>query len=71
MLWRYFFLLAVGSFVVYRLSLAVQIGQAKRAGDTAREQRLRRLAFGLLHWVIGGMAVLVVLFTVLVMVNQR
>jgi hypothetical protein len=71
MLWRYFFLLAVGSFVVYRLTLAVQIGQAKRAGDTARVQRLRRLAFGLMHWVIGGMAIVAVLFTVLVMVNDR
>jgi len=71
MLWRYFFLLAVGSFVVYRLTLAVQISQARRAGDTAREQRLRRLAFGLMHWVISGMAIIAVLFTVLVMVNER
>lgn len=69
MLWRYFFLLAVGSFVVYRLTLAVRIAQARRAGDTRREQRLRRLAFGLMHWVIGGMALVAVLFTVLVWVS--
>jgi hypothetical protein len=71
MLWRFFFLLAVGTFVVYRLSLARKIARARRTGDTAREQRLRRLAFGLMHWVIGGLALLSVLFTVLVMVNDR
>ena len=71
MLWRFFFLLAVASFVVYRISLAVQIARARRAGDTAREQRLRRWAFGLMHWVIGALALVAVLFTVLVMVNDR
>jgi hypothetical protein len=71
MLWRFFFLVAVLSFVVYRLSLSMKIAKARRAGDTAREQRLRRFAFGLMHWVIGGMALVAVLFTVLVMVNDR
>jgi hypothetical protein len=71
MLWRFFFLVAMGSFVVYRLTLARKIAKARRTGDTARERRLRRLAFGLMHWVIGGMAVVAVLFTVLVMVSER
>lgn len=71
MFWRVVVLLVVAGYVVYRITLAVKIARARRAGDTTRVRRLSRLAFSLVHWVIGVMALIAVLFTVLVSLSQR
>lgn len=71
MFWRVVVLLVMGSYVVYRITLAVKIARARRAGDARRVRRLSRLAFGLVHWVIGVMALVALLFTALVTVSQR
>jgi hypothetical protein len=71
MLWRVAIIVVGGGYVAYRLWLAVQIARAKRAGDFAREQRLRTRGFGLLRWAVACLLVFIVALTLLVWSNSR
>jgi len=71
MLWRVAIYLVLGGYVAYRVTLAVQIAKARRAGDVEREQQLRRRAFGLLHWLVMAVLIFTVLLALLVWSNSR
>jgi len=57
MLLRIAFLTFVVAYVVYRISLALRIRQARRRGDAARELSLRRQSF----WALQGVILLLLL----------
>jgi hypothetical protein len=71
MLWRAAVVLIGGGYVVYRVTLAVQIVRARRAGDLERERRLRSRAFGILHWTVGVLLIFTLLLTLVVWLNSR
>ena len=71
MLWRVAVILVGGGFVVYRLTLWLEIRKARRAGDTAREARLRRHGFGLYRWVVLCLLIFIALLTALFWANSR
>lgn len=71
MLWRIAVVLVGGGFVLYRVSLWLEIRKARRTGDTRREEQLRRHGFGLYRWVLIGLLVLIAVLTALVWNNSR
>jgi hypothetical protein len=71
MLWRVAVVLVGGGFVLYRISLALEIRRARKAGDTEREQRLRSHGFGLYRWVVLSLLVFIALTTLLFWLNSR
>ena len=71
MLWRITIILVAAGFVLYRVSLALEIRKARRAGDTERERRLRTHGFGLYRWVALCLLVLIALLTALFWLNSR
>jgi hypothetical protein len=71
MLYRIAIILVGVGFVAYRIALALEIRRARKAGDTAREQRLRTRGFGLYRWVLAAVVVLIVLLTALVWLSSR
>ena len=71
MLWRVAIILAGVGFVAYRVALALEIRRARRAGDVARERRLRTHGFGLYRWVLLAVLVLIALLSVLVWLSSR
>jgi hypothetical protein len=70
-LWRVVVVVVGVGFVAYRVALWLEIRKARRAGDTAREQHLRRHGFGLYRWVALCLLVFIVLLTALVWSNSR
>jgi hypothetical protein len=71
MLWRVV-VIAVGiGFVAYRGALWLEIRKARRAGDRAREEHLRRHGFGLYRWAALLVLIFTVLLTALVWSNSR
>jgi hypothetical protein len=64
-------LLLAAAYVVYRLGLAFRIARARRRGDTAREQALRRQAFWSFHAAVGVLLVGALLLLGLVALNER
>lgn len=71
MLWRAVVILGGGGYVAYRVALATAILRARRAGDPAREQRLRTRGFGLYRWAAVVLVVLFVFLTFAVWANSR
>jgi hypothetical protein len=71
MLLRIGVLVVGAAYVAYRLRLALQLAQARRAGDIERERALRARLPTILRWVAGTIVVLVVLVTVLVTLSTR
>jgi hypothetical protein len=71
MLLRVVVILVGVGFVVHRGALGLEIRKARRAGDTAREQHLRRHGFGLYRWAVLTLLVFVVLLTALVWSSSR
>jgi hypothetical protein len=71
MLYRVAIILTGVGFVAYRVALSLEIRRARRAGDVARERRLRRRGFGLYRWVLAGVLVVIALLTLLVWSNSR
>lgn len=71
MLWRAVVILGGGGYVAYRVALATAILRARRAGDLAREQRLRTRGFGLYRWAAVVLVVLFVFLTFAVWANSR
>jgi membrane protein required for beta-lactamase induction len=71
MLLRIGVLVVGATYVAYRLRLALQLSQARRAGDVERERALRARLPTILRWVAGTIVVLVVLVTVLVTLSAR
>jgi hypothetical protein len=71
MLWRVAVVLLGAGFVLYRLSLALEIRKARKAGDKEREERLRTHGFGLYRWVVLCLLVCIVLLTGLFWLNSR
>jgi hypothetical protein len=71
MLWRVAVILGGGGFVVYRVALWLEIRKARRAGDTAREDRLRHHGFGLYRWVVLCLLIFIALITALFWANSR
>ena len=59
------------AFVAYRIALWREIRRARRAGDAAREQHLRRHGFGFYRWALLGVLVFIGLLTALVWSNSR
>lgn len=71
MLWRIAVILVTGGFIAYRTALWLQIRKARRAGDTEREQHLRRHGFGLYRWVVLCLLVFIALLTTVVWLSSR
>jgi hypothetical protein len=71
MLWRVAVILVGGSFVAYRAALWLEIRKARKAGDAAREERLRSRGFGLYRWILLCLVLFVVALTLLVWSNSR
>jgi hypothetical protein len=71
MLWRVAVVLVAGGFVLYRVSLALEIRKARKAGDSEREQRLRSHGFGLYRWAVLCLLVFIALLTLLFWLNSR
>jgi hypothetical protein len=71
MLWRAVVVLGAIGFVVYRLSLALEIRKARRSGDRAREAHLRTHGFGLHRWAAAAVVVFMIVLVVLVWSNSR
>ncbi|MBO0847562.1 MAG: hypothetical protein J2P22_19350 [Nocardioides sp.] len=71
MLWRVAVLVVGGGFVAYRVALALEVRKARRAGDTARVEHLRRHGFGLYRWIVLCLLVFIVALTLLVWSNSR
>ncbi len=71
MLWRVVVVLGAAGFVVYRLSLALEIRKARRTGDRVREEQLRRHGFGLYRWAAAAVVVFMIVLVVLVWSNSR
>jgi hypothetical protein len=71
MLWRIVVIVGGLGFVAYRAALWLEIRKARRAGDIAREQQLRRHGFGLYRWAALCLLVFMVLLTALVWSNSR
>lgn len=71
MLYRIAIFLAGGGYLAYRVALALEILRARRAGDVAREQRLRTRGFGIYRWVAVVLLVLIVLLTALLWMSSR
>jgi len=71
MLLRIMILVVGAGYVAYRIALAVEIIKATRAGDVAREQRLRTRGFGLYRWLVLGVLVFIALLTVVVWLGER
>jgi hypothetical protein len=59
------------AFVAYRVSFWLALWRARRAGDTAREQHLRRHGFGLYRWAVAAVVIFVVLLVLLLWSNSR
>jgi hypothetical protein len=71
MLWRVV-VIAIGvGFVAYRVTLWLEIRKARKSGDRAREEHLRRHGFGLYRWAALGVLIFTVLLTALVWANSR
>ncbi|HEY3529162.1 MAG TPA: hypothetical protein VGK78_08420 [Nocardioides sp.] len=71
MLLRVAIILVGVGFVAYRVALVLEIRRAHRAGDLARERRLRTRGFGIYRWVLAAVVVIIVLLTALVWLNSR
>ncbi|HET9843003.1 MAG TPA: hypothetical protein VFQ01_13440 [Nocardioides sp.] len=71
MVYRIAIVLVGLAFVAYRLSLWVAVWRAHRAGDRAREERLRTRGFGLYRWAAAGAVILVIVLALLVWSNSR
>ena len=71
MLWRVVVVLVAGGFVVYRVTLALEIRKARRAGDRRREESLRRHGFGLYRWAVAAVVVVAAVLTFVVWANSR
>jgi hypothetical protein len=61
--------LAAAAYAGYRLTLAVQIARARRAGDHARVERLTTRGFGLYRWAVA-LLILVILFLALLVFTR-
>ena len=59
------------AYVGYRATLALAIHRAKRRGDEARLEALRKHGFGLQRFLIGSALVLMVLLVVFVILETR
>jgi hypothetical protein len=70
MLWRAAVIVIGGGYVVYRVTVWLEIRKARRAGDAERERQLRGLGLRLVRYVAIFLVVLVVLITVLVARNS-
>ena len=71
MLWRVVVVLGALGFVAYRFALAREIRRAHRAGDLARERRLRSRGFGLYRWALALALLLIALFVLVFWSNSR
>jgi len=71
MLWRIAVILVAGGFIAYRTALWLQIRKARRAGDTEREQYLRRHGFGLYRWIVLCLLVFIAVLTAVVWLSSR
>jgi hypothetical protein len=71
MLLRATIILVGVAFVAYRVALVLAIRSAWKAGDVARERRLRTRGFGLYRWALAAALVFIFLCTALVWVNSR
>jgi hypothetical protein len=71
MFWRVAVVLVGAGFVLYRVSLALEIRKARKAGDSEREQRLRAHGFGLHRWAVLCLLIVFVLLTALFWLNSR
>jgi hypothetical protein len=63
-------LLALG-FVAYRVNLWLAIRRARRSGDRARAEELRRHGFRLYRWALLGCGLVIVVLVLLVWSNSR
>lgn len=64
-------LVLAAAYVVYRLGLTLRIVRARRRGDVAREQALRRQAFWSFHAAVGVLVLGGLLLFGLVVLNDR
>ncbi|MGC4109945.1 MAG: hypothetical protein QM747_05875 [Nocardioides sp.] len=71
MLFRVTVIALGGGYLAYRVALAWQILQAKKAGDLARERHLRAHGFGLYRWAVGAFVIVMIVLTLLVWSNSR
>jgi hypothetical protein len=71
MLLRILVLAIAASYVGYRGFLGVQLVQARRAGDTDREQMLRARAFWAFRWAVGIWLLAGLFLLLLVVLNSR
>ncbi len=71
MLWRFAIYFVVAAYVVYRITVAVRIHQARRVGDVERERRLRHRSLRLIHFAIVAGAIGSLLAMLLVWSNSR
>jgi hypothetical protein len=62
--------LAAVAYVGYRLTLAVQVARARRAGDQERVERLTTRGFGLYRWAVGLLLLVIVLLLLVVLTNR-
>jgi len=63
--------LAAAAYVGYRVTLAVQIARARRAGDDARAERLGTKGFGLHRWAVAALVLVVLLLLLVVLTGPR
>ena len=70
MLWRAAVIVIGGGYVVYRVSLWLELRRARRAGDVARVRHLLGRGQRLVGWTMLALVVLVVLLTALVWRNS-
>jgi len=59
------------AYVGYRASVALEIFRARRRGDTARADELRRHGFGLHRFLIGSALMVMALLLVFVILETR
>ncbi|WP_151083930.1 hypothetical protein [Nocardioides cynanchi] len=72
MLLRRILVLAVAvAYVGYRGYLRLALARARRRGDVAREQVLRRRSAAITRWAVGGALVVMAFLVLLVVLNSR
>jgi hypothetical protein len=71
MLYRIAIVLVGAGYLAYRIALALEIRRARKAGDVAREQRLRTRGFGVYRWVAAALLVFMAVLTLLVWSSSR
>lgn len=63
--------LLAAAYVGYRGALALAVVRARRRGDTARVEHLRRHGLGLYRWALGSLLVVSCLLVILVLLEAR